>query len=555
MMKSRTDEEDYWNTSKFKAFTFDDEDDELKESKAAVKNLPQLLDEDEPDEVEKVSWSGEPVGSISWSVRETAASDRRVDGDASFPARIHTDAPNLVKVNSGYSLSLLFKGRKSANVATFPDALCDPSGRIVAPEIQKPKSEKQDLVGDWSPQEAVNRMQQGKAASLERFRCLQDKMRLLDSSVGTHDGNVITAVLIYLKKSLSKEVLFGELASRQTALRHFINYLSESREDVLLMDVYRTLGRTEDAALLQYKQHLSISDEKKRRDFLKSCLSLQFSPEDQVQVQDQVSLLERQMVIESTDRQAEQGGKVEIFHRFPRRASVLHMPLVTTLYYCCFYHYGQPEGNFSSPLNVRQSFKISEKQFFVTALSARAKQKSWSDVDALFTSRSWLGFTRKKSPLAFQKVVDILQRNSAPVQVLQDYVSLVDDGEAKMALAHKHKCHDLVINTYRDLKDRRLLQGYREKVEAGSAAERKIDELLSNSVRKTRSSSSSRGSFSIFLLLSANPVEKLMANFHAVNIFISQRTSNNKMNICKLVFDVPPPHSRNFAVKCESSFP
>lgn len=28
-MKSKADEEDYWNSSKFKAFTFDDEDDEF----------------------------------------------------------------------------------------------------------------------------------------------------------------------------------------------------------------------------------------------------------------------------------------------------------------------------------------------------------------------------------------------------------------------------------------------------------------------------------------------------------------------------------------------
>ena len=29
MMKSKADEEDYWNSSKFKAFTFDDDDDEF----------------------------------------------------------------------------------------------------------------------------------------------------------------------------------------------------------------------------------------------------------------------------------------------------------------------------------------------------------------------------------------------------------------------------------------------------------------------------------------------------------------------------------------------
>ncbi|XP_061559639.1 spermatogenesis-defective protein 39 homolog isoform X5 [Phycodurus eques] len=110
--------------------------------------------------------------------------------------------------------------------------------------------------------------------------------------------------------------------------------------------------------LLHYKEHLSITDEKKKRDFLKSCLSLQFSPEDQVQLRDQVSLLERQMLIEATDRQAELGGKAEIFQKFPRRASILHMPLVTTLYYCCFYHYGQPEVRSARPRSSRVRRKV-----------------------------------------------------------------------------------------------------------------------------------------------------------------------------------------------------
>ncbi|XP_061669024.1 spermatogenesis-defective protein 39 homolog isoform X2 [Syngnathoides biaculeatus] len=500
MMKSRSDEEEYWNASKFQAFTFDDEDDELRESKLAFESLAQLPDGDDRDHVEEVSWSGEPVGSISRSVREAAAAaGQGTEGEVACSGRA-----DLEKVNSGYSLSSLFKGRKVGGVA----APLDGSGRAVAPEIRRPRSEKEDLLGDWSPEDAVSKMRQGKTVPLERFRRLRDKLVLLDASVDARDGNVITAVLIFLKKSLSKEVLFGELASRPTALRHLVAYLSESGDHALLAELYRALGRDEDAAvsptgcaaeyalrsksgtppglcvvvsprrqLLRYKEHLNVTDEKEKRDFLKSCLSLQFSAEDQVHLRDQVSLLERQMLLEATDRQAE----AEIFRRFPRRASVLHVPLVTTLYYCCFYHYGQPEGNLSSPQNLRNSFKISEKQFFVTALSARAKQKSWSDVDALFAGRSWLGFTRKKSPLAFRVVVDILHRSSAPVHVLQEYVALVEDGQVRMALAQKHKCHDLVINAYRDLKDRRLLLGYRGKVEAGSAAERKIDELLDNS--------------------------------------------------------------------------
>uniref|UniRef100_A0A667XE47 Spermatogenesis-defective protein 39 homolog n=1 Tax=Myripristis murdjan TaxID=586833 RepID=A0A667XE47_9TELE len=424
MMKSKADEEDYWNSSKFKAFTFDDEDDEFTKKQEVE---PQL-----PHRVFPASCFLFPAG-ISWSVRETASSLR----EQSFP-KIDT-TPSLPKNSSGYSLSSLFKGK-----------------------------------------EGEREMMDCAAVSLEKFRSLQEKLLLLDEAVGVHDGNVITAVLIYLKKSLSKEVLFRELESRQTALRHFIHYLTESKEQRLLLELYRALGRTEDEALLQYKEHLRITDENKRRDFLKSCVSLPFSPEDAGHVQDHYTLLERQIIIEATDRQAETGGKVEIFQKFPRRASILNMPLITTLYYCCFYHYAETEGTYSSPANIRQTFRIAEKQYFVTALAARAKLKAWHDVDALFTSRNWLGFTRKKSPLSFSRVADILSKNNAPVQVLQEYVGLVDDVELRVALAQKYKCHFIVISTYRDLKDRQLLLGYRGKVERGSEEERKIDELLSN---------------------------------------------------------------------------
>lgn len=57
----------------------------------------------------------------------------------------------------------------------------------------------------------------------------------------------------------------------------------------------------------------------------------------------------RVCVRQAADRQAERGGKVELFQKFPRRASILHMPLVTTLYYSCFYHYGEAEVSLAPP--------------------------------------------------------------------------------------------------------------------------------------------------------------------------------------------------------------
>uniref|UniRef100_A0A8C1NCF1 Spermatogenesis-defective protein 39 homolog n=1 Tax=Cyprinus carpio TaxID=7962 RepID=A0A8C1NCF1_CYPCA len=416
MTRAKPEDDEYWNSSKFKAFTFDDEDDEfsqLKESKRAVNSI--LVDEDE-DDVERVSWSGEPVGSISWSVKETASSIRS-GSEQSFP-KIDT-TPSLSKQGSGYSLSSLFKGN----------------------------------LHDLSPEETVRRMQKGRPFSLEKFRSLQDKLLLLDEAVAVYDGNVITAV---------SQILFRELMARDVALRHYVHYLKEMGEQKLL--------------LMHYKEHLNIKDEGRRRDFLKSCLSLPFSQDDATHVQDHYTLLERQIIIEASDKKAD----AEIFKKFPRKASILNMPIITTLYYSCFYHYGESEGTFSSPSNIRKTFRISEKQYILTALGARAKLKSWFDVDSLFNTKNWLGYTKKKSPIGFHRVVDILHKNSAPVQVLQEYVNLIDDPDLKLSGALKYKCHDVVINTYRDLKDRQQLIVYREKLERDSPEYRKIQELLNN---------------------------------------------------------------------------
>ncbi|KAM8921077.1 spermatogenesis-defective protein 39 homolog [Pelodytes ibericus] len=487
MSKTKVDEEEYWNTSKCRAFTFDDDDDELcqlKESKRAVNSLKAFVDE-EDDDGEKFSWSGEPVGSISWSIRETAANTRVGSESRAFnhqKSRTESSSYPIPKTGSSNIISSFFKGKsRPDSFQSLADVLQDTHFKSFAPELRKPRSEYQDYSGDWSIEDSVRRMQKGKSCSLERFRSLKEKLQLLDEAVRLHDGNVITAVLIFLKKTLKPEVLFRELELRQIALRHFIHFLRETSEQQLLMDLLRFLERTEELALCRYREHLNVASAEERRDFLKNkCIGLPFSPEDASHVQDHYTLLERQIIIEANDKHIEAAGQDQMFRKHPRKASLLFMPLVTTLFYSCIYHYTEGEGTFSSPSNLRKTFRIPEKLYILTALAARAKLRAWSDVDALFTTKNWLGYTKKRAPVGFNRVVEILHKNGAPTQVLQDYIRLVEDMEMKIALGTKYKCHDVVIDTYKDLKDRQQLMVYRCKVERGSPEEDKIDCILGN---------------------------------------------------------------------------
>ncbi|NXJ78473.1 SPE39 protein, partial [Trogon melanurus] len=491
MSRARADEEEYWHSSKFRAFTFDDEDDELsqlKESKRAVNSLRDIVDDDD-DDLERVSWSGEPVGSISWSIKETASSNTSsLEGRDSSLQKGSSSYAALPKQVSSYSLSSLFKGEvplysMAKWLCLSLSAISDTGTKNYAPELRRPKAEYKDYSSDWSPKDTVMRMQRGKVCSLERFRSLQDKLVLLDEAVAGHDGNVITAVLIFLKRTLRREILFRELEVRQVALCHLIHFLKETGEQKFLLDLLRLCFFSLSLQLSQYREHLNIQDVEKRREFLKGCIGLPFSAEDTSHIQDHYTLLERQIIIEANDRHLETAGQSEIFRKYPRKASILNMPLVTTLFYSCFYHYTEAEGTFSSPTNLKKTFKIPDKQYVLTALAARAKLRAWDDVDALFTTKNWLGYTKKKAPIGFHRVVEILQRNNAPVQVLQEYVRLVEDVETRLNLATKYKCHDVVIETYRDLKDRIQLTAYKCKVERGSAEEEKINSILSNMVR------------------------------------------------------------------------
>uniref|UniRef100_A0A2R8PIU9 Spermatogenesis-defective protein 39 homolog n=1 Tax=Callithrix jacchus TaxID=9483 RepID=A0A2R8PIU9_CALJA len=457
MNRTKGDEEEYWNSSKFKAFTFDDEDDELsqlKESKRAVNSLRDFVDDDDDDDLERVSWTGEPVGSISWSIKETAGNSGLAhEGREQLKSRnSFSSYAQLPKPTSTYSLSSFFRGRtRPGSFQSLSDALSDTPAKSYAPELGRPKGEYRDYSNDWSPSDTVRRLRKGKVCSLERFRSLQDKLQLLEEAVSMHDGNVITAALIFLNLTpvCLPEILFRELEVRQI--------------------------------LSHYREHLNIQDPDKRKEFLKTCIGLPFSAEDSAHIQDHYTLLERQIIIEANDRHLESAGQTEIFRKHPRKASILNMPLVTTLFYSCFYHYTEAEGTFSSPINLKKTFKIPDKQYVLTALAARAKLRAWNDVDALFTTKNWLGYTKKRAPIGFHRVVEILHKNNAPVQILQEYVNLVEDVDTKLNLATKFKCHDVVIDTYRDLKDRQQLLAYRSKVDKGSAEEEKIDALLSSS--------------------------------------------------------------------------
>ncbi|KAL8586877.1 hypothetical protein ACOMHN_050982 [Nucella lapillus] len=314
----------------------------------------------------------------------------------------------------------------------------------------------------------LRRIMKGEPYSLECYRAVRDKLSLLDQAVSRMDGNAITAAVLHLKDTVKRSIFQQELLSRPVAANHYLAYLRGHFEHAELIDTLAMLGRTEEAAVMKYKLACSSGDTSTKVSLLKACLRAHFEGDlalsnDAGHVRQHIDLLERQRPIEDSDSQAEREGKNRMFVEFPRRRILINMPVTTTLFYCSLYHYHLQENSLASPLAVKKRHDIPERQYLWTALSARAKARGWTDIEQLLTAKGWFGGKKMKAAIGFDKVVDILHKFQAPMEILTKYLELVDDLDTRLTLSQKTGCRKVTIETLVKQKDRAGVEAFARK--------------------------------------------------------------------------------------------
>ncbi|KAJ8030746.1 Spermatogenesis-defective protein 39-like [Holothuria leucospilota] len=441
------------------------------------------------------------------SSQQTNTSDlshRRSASDASGKAK-YTETPSpSVSADSASSIDEAIKrdGKLSISEAT----------QLMAENVTLERKIVNLNKSRWSKlpiADTVSRIISGEKYSLEPYKSLKDKVALLDAVVGYHDGNAILVVgggqrsfevtrgqkvntleiarkhdisrrinvVIFLKRTLSRSIFYEEMRKRPDATNQYVAFLKVQQSDDVAREM-DNLSRTDDAAISnnpetfffqmwRLKKAGEDSSPEGRLSAVSKCYGW-FSVMDSLDyeasmVQEFVKLLNKQLQIEPGDARAQSQGH-PTFSQMPRKVTLYFQPLITTLFYVCLYHYSEPETSFSSPLAVKNEFKITEKQYLYTALRARSKAKDWDSIEALFTAKNWRGKAKFKAPMKFEKVVEVLAGINAPRHVLDKYLRLVEDTDSRMQLAQQHKCHTVVIDMLADMKDRVRLEAYRETV-------------------------------------------------------------------------------------------
>ncbi|XP_032231501.2 spermatogenesis-defective protein 39 homolog [Nematostella vectensis] len=334
--------------------------------------------------------------------------------------------------------------------------------------------------------ESIKRIIRGEPYSLELYKSLKEKVELLDVAVKMHDGNAIIAVILFLKKTVKSSIFLNEVSKRPKAVAHLSKYLKDHYDFDELARLYRITGNHEEAALLKLNQIMKLEDAKDRLTGLRVCLRDDLQPFPQLAdlsstSQDYATLLEMQIPLEAADVKAEMERRNMSMTTHPRQASVTLCPVITTLYYCCLYHYQDSAAQKSSPMWIKSTFKLSDKQVEWTALTSRAKMHSWKDIDDILTGKGWFGSSRCRSLIGFENVVNVLHRNKAPENVLSKYLRLIDDHSRRISLATKCKCYDVAIETIVAQKDRQSLVQYRQNLPDNAPQHQTIMSYLRNS--------------------------------------------------------------------------
>jgi hypothetical protein len=248
-----------------------------------------------------------------------------------------------------------------------------------------------------SPKEAIDCMVKGINVDLNVYKGKEEKLYLLDFAIDSNDGNAITSVVLFLQRTLKPALFNHELSKRSLAADHYVYYLKEMQQINDLIDILAMLGRHEDAAMMLYMQAINCKSSETKIRNLKSCLQSHFTTGGNSItfwssfISEQISLLEQQLPIEADDSRQEREAINPIFQQIAR-SPIINLPVITTLYYCCLYHYSLPENHFASPKSICKFYQLSQKQFVWTALSALAKCNRWQEIDALFEYKVNLTF-------------------------------------------------------------------------------------------------------------------------------------------------------------------
>lgn len=119
--------------------------------------------------------------------------------------------------------------------------------------------------------------------------------------------------------------------------------------------------------------------------------------------------------------------------------------------------------NHSNPYRFADMFGISQQQFDWTTLTERAQNQAWCDFDHIFERKSWHSLKTTKTfsiNVPLERVIFQLNLLEAPADVLNKFLTHVDNPHRRLALAKQFNVGKTVVDSLVELKNREELEQF-----------------------------------------------------------------------------------------------
>lgn len=231
-----------------------------------------------------------------------------------------------------------------------------------------------------SPKDVVRSIFLGMSYDLSCFKKLSDKKVLLDEALKLGDGDVICAVLLFLQKCLHQGVLFPLLKERHVAAREYIAILEKQKCFKEAAILCGELQLTKEAVVHLYNSCLR-EGEQNLHSSLEQLYKTEFKNFKQIEVESEILeehilLLGRQNPIAVSRARLPQAEIDEtrtspLIGQAVTAQNLVGSSLLSTLRFCCRYNWDAPENLLASPVGLKKTFKLTEKQFIWNAFIGR----------------------------------------------------------------------------------------------------------------------------------------------------------------------------------------
>ncbi|KAK5639576.1 hypothetical protein RI129_012068 [Pyrocoelia pectoralis] len=297
-----------------------------------------------------------------------------------------------------------------------------------------------------SAQETIIKMFLGMPYSLSVYRSLSQKLELLDEAIASDDGNIILAVLLFLKKTLELPELYNHLSKRKVAFRHYCNYLMEA---LLVQELSNLLLCGLNVMVYVYYTGLEkeMSKDKVHLKLLRYFL-------------DYTAMMSNEKRTMFTDYKNFTAWQIE--------NKVSSDTITEELAALCKSQWeNSSDGNSCGKqiTEFRALHNLNDFQYEWVIINALCAFKMWKRLKYLFIKPNWL--TKRniiKSVINPQLFITVLHKHNAPISVLEEFLSCIVDTDVSLFLAKKLLCHAFVINFYASQRDRMAIHMYKSEI-------------------------------------------------------------------------------------------